>query len=65
MSRTYNTVVMHQMCFRKRKYNTWEHAQEVALHMTEKYNKQQRAYYCPICHSFHLTSQCECDTIRE
>lgn len=65
MSKTYNANTMHRMCLRKKRYRTWDYAQEVAKYMTKKYGKEQRAYYCPICHSYHLTSQCNCDTIKE
>lgn len=52
-----NAYKMKQMCLRKKKYKTYEYACKVAKIMSEKYNKEQRVYWCPICMNYHLTSQ--------
>ena len=53
----YDASKMYKMCFRKGRYRTWDKACKAAVQMTEKYGKKQRAYYCPICNSYHLTTK--------
>lgn len=49
----------HRMCGRKRSYATMRHAEEMAAKYTVMYNVAHRAYRCPICGAWHLTTRDE------
>ena len=48
----------HNMCGRKLKYNSESEALSMALCLLHKHGAAHlRAYHCPYCHGWHLTSQ--------
>ena len=57
MSKTYRSASRTKMCSDKHRFKTQSSADKAAWFVSQKYGKQTRAYYCPICKGFHLTTQ--------
>ena len=52
----YSAYNMHHSCLRKKKYITEGWAKHMAIEMSEKFKKNYKAYYCPLCHGWHLAT---------
>lgn len=52
-----NPLKFYNMCLRKKSYKTLEIAQAVANQVLKTRGTKLRAYYCPFCNRYHLTSK--------
>lgn len=51
-----NVTVEAAICHRKRKFDTRNQAKQFARQVKREHGRAQRAYHCPVCGRFHLTT---------
>lgn len=52
-------ITRERACDGKKRYRTYEYAEEVRAHLEPKYNKRFDAYACCFCNGYHLASHGE------